>query len=345
MAKPIRVLIVDDSRFIQKIFSSILGSAPDIQVLDVANDAFDAREKIKALNPDVITLDIEMPKMNGLDFLEKIMTLRPMPVVMVSTLTQKGADATLRALEIGAVDYVSKPADNTNQNIHSIATQLVDAVRAAARANLRTRVLAHKTETRPTPLPIKNPESDRIIAIGSSTGGVEALREIIPFLPPTTPPVMITQHMPPGFTATFAERLDGLSNIRVHEARDGMKLERGHAYLAPGGYHLRLAGSFGRYHCSVQPGDLISGHRPSVDALFDSVAGIAGGRAIGIILTGMGKDGAIGMLKMKEAGAQTLGQNEQSCVVYGMPKAARLNGAVDREVSLEHMAQSILNLC
>jgi two-component system chemotaxis response regulator CheB len=347
MPKPIRVLIVDDSRFIQKMFSHILSEAQDIEVLDVANDAYDAREKIKSLNPDVITLDIEMPKMDGLSFLEKIMTLRPMPVVMVSTLTQKGADATLRALEIGAVDYVSKPAENTNQNIHQIGEQLVAAVRAAARANVRGhRYAPNKDAGKPKPLAIKNPASNHIIAIGSSTGGVEALRDIIPKLPTSCPAIVMTQHMPAQFTQTFAERLNGLAHITVHEAEDGMPLERGHAYLAPGSHHLAVKPApGGSLICHLDDGPLMTGHKPSVDVLFASAAEHIKKRAIGVILTGMGKDGAKGLLQMKEAGANTIGQNEQSCVVYGMPKAAKLNGGVDREISLEHIAQNILNLC
>jgi len=346
MPKPIRVLIVDDSRFIQKMFSHILGEAPDIEVLGVANDAYDAREKIKALNPDVITLDIEMPKMDGISFLEKIMTLRPMPVVMVSTLTQKGAEHTLRALELGAVDYVSKPAENTNQHIHQISSQLVEAVRAAAKARVQPhRYTQNKEPSKPKPLSIKNPASLKLIAIGSSTGGVEALREIIPKLPTTCPPILMTQHMPVQFTKTFAQRLDTLSHITVHEAQDGMTLERGHAYLAPGSHHLKIALKGDKFKCMLDDGPLVTGHKPSVDVLFSSFAQQVKKRAIGVILTGMGKDGAKGLLEMKDAGAQTLGQNEQSCVVYGMPKAAKLNGGVDREVSLEHIAQSLLNLC
>lgn len=347
MAKKIRVLIVDDSAFIREIFTEMLNEAPDIEVIGAAQDAYDAREKIKALDPDVITLDIEMPKMDGLSFLEKIMTLRPMPVVMVSTLTQKGADTTIRALELGAVDYVSKPADRTTSNIHVVQEALLEKVRAASKARVKARNSATANSTKkPAALPLKKaPSPERVIAIGSSTGGVEALRDILPYLPENCPPVLMVQHMPAQFTTSFAQRLDNLSHITVVEAQNNQRIEAGHAYLAPGGLHMTVKRVGEQLYCKIEDGDNVSGHKPSVDKLFDSVADVIGKEAVGVILTGMGKDGAIGLLKMRESGSPTLGQNEQSCIVYGMPKAAKLNGAVEVELPLKALPQAILNKC
>lgn len=337
----IRVLIVDDSAFIRKMFTEFLSSDPAIEVLGTAVDPHDARQKIKQLNPDVITLDIEMPKMDGIAFLEKIMTLRPMPVVMVSTLTQKGADKTLQALELGAFDFVSKPTEQLTKNIEVLKDDLIAKVKAAASAKVRpydgTPLTLMKHSKPFSPI-----RQGMLIAIGSSTGGVEALRHIIPMLPKECPPIAITQHMPEHFTASFAARLDGMSQLTVSEATNGQLMKASHAYVAPGGYQLRIQRMGAQYKCIVTDGEKVSGHKPSVDALFDSVADVAGDKAIGVILTGMGKDGAIGMKKMRQAGARTLGQNESSCVVYGMPKAAMLAGAVEKELALDVIAKGIV---
>jgi two-component system chemotaxis response regulator CheB len=341
--KPITVLIVDDSALIRRMFTDILRDTPDIEVVDTAVNAEDAREKIKRHNPKVVTLDIEMPGMNGLAFLEKIMTLRPTPVIMASTLTQKGADAALQALELGAVDYISKPTGGPlGGSIEELKEELPSKIRAAATANLmRRRVLPPKT------LRYK-PRSDAkhtLIAIGSSTGGVEALREIFSMLPGNCPPIVMTQHMPQQFTPSFAARLDSLSEVTVAEATHNTILKYGHAYLAPGNRHMKIAKRGSELVCLIEDSPHVSGHRPSVDVLFDSVAQTVGAHAIGVILTGMGKDGAQGLLHMHAQGAQTIGQNQATCVVYGMPKAAYALGAVDIELPLQGIAGQIITFC
>lgn len=351
MKKKTRVLIVDDSSLIRSLFTEMLNSDPGIEVIGTASDPYDAREKIKQLNPDVITLDVEMPKMDGLSFLEKIMSLRPMPVVMASTLTQKGAETTIRALEIGAIDYVSKPTTSqTRDTLSALKDELIAKVKIAAKARVRSNQHAHANnnvdESLILPFTPSAITKRKIIAIGSSTGGVEALREIIVRLPSNCPPVVITQHMPETFTASFAARLNKLSAVTVHEASDGQRIETGHVYIAPGGKHLEIhATGKDSYLCKVSDGMLVSGHKPSVDVLFRSVAKAVKDNAVGVILTGMGKDGAEGMRDMKLAGALTLGQNEETCVVYGMPKAAKMNQAVDVEISLGKMAEEILKRC
>lgn len=339
--KKITVLIVDDSALIRQMFTTMLSKDPAIEVVGSAVDPYDAREKIKKLNPDVITLDVEMPKMDGLAFLEKIMSLRPMPVVMVSSLTQRGADVTLKAMEIGAVDYISKPTENLGvETIALLQDKLISKVKMAARANVRPKGARYIPE-KPQVLEYKG-NADKIIAIGSSTGGVEALREIVGVLPANTPPIVVTQHMPEAFTASFAKRLDENSEMTVYEAQDGMKIERGCLYLAHGGQHLEIKKQGTGYVCYCYKGENVSGHCPSVDVLFRSVAKEAKNKALGVILTGMGKDGADGMLEMKNAGIVNLGQDEASCVVYGMPKVAYDMGAVSKQVSLERMAKEIL---
>lgn len=341
---PITVLIVDDSAFIRKLFSEMLSDAPDIQVVGTAIDAQDAREKIKRLNPQVLTLDIEMPGMDGLSFLEKIMTLRPMPVVMVSTLTQKNAQETIHALETGAVDYISKPLGTQNRDsMDFLRHELIGKVRAAAQANLVRGTAKPKQPQLLTFTPQK--PCNKIIALGSSTGGVEALRDIFLTLPANCPPIVMTQHMPEQFTPSFAARLNLLSGVTVAEAYDGAKLEAGHAWLAPGNRHLSVVRNGRDLFCRLDDGPHVSGHRPSVDVLFSSVAEAAGAQAVGAILTGMGKDGAQGLLNMREAGAYTLGQSQSSCVVYGMPKAAMTAGAVMLELPLTEIAAHILRHC
>jgi len=337
MAK-IRVLVVDDSATMRSLITAALNRDPEIEVCGAAGDPFEARGMIKALNPDVVTLDIEMPNMNGIEFLEKIMRLRPMPVVMVSTLTQAGAEMTLRALELGAIDCVAKPADALGTQ--DALNEIVVKVKIAARASVRT-----KADTAPTAARTKTfmPSGD-VVAIGSSTGGVEALLAILTMFPDTCPPTVITQHMPATFTASFAARLDRASGAKVQEATDGAMLEPGKVYVAPGGAtHLEVVRSAG-LRCRLVQGDPVSGHRPSVDVLFNSVANAVGDKAVGVILTGMGRDGAQGLLAMRNARAKTLGQDEQSCVVYGMPRAAFEIGAVEKQVSLSSMGQSILDL-
>ena len=336
----IRVLVVDDSATMRSLISAALNRDPGIEVVGGAGDPFEARGMIKALNPDVVTLDIEMPNMNGIEFLEKIMRLRPMPVVMVSTLTQAGAERTLRALELGAVDCVGKPADATGTQ--EALAEIVAKVKIAARASVRTNAGAAPSAA-PTRRKDFMPSGD-IVAIGSSTGGVEALLSIVTLFPETCPPTVITQHMPATFTASFAARLDRSSGAKVQEATDGALLEPGKIYVAPGGVaHLEVVRSAG-LRCRLVQGDPVSGHRPSVDVLFNSVANAVGDKAVGVILTGMGRDGAQGLLAMRKAGAKTLGQDEASCVVYGMPRAAFEIGAVEKQVSLSSMGQSILDL-
>lgn len=331
-----RVLVVDDSNVMRKLISAALSADPELEVVGEAGDPLQAREAIKALNPDVITLDVEMPNMSGIDFLERIMRLRPMPVVMVSTLTARGTEATLAALELGAVDCIEKPRGSDAAGFRLIA----EKVKMAARARVRQR-----SACAPTPqageLFVPN---DKIVAIGSSTGGVEALLTIVEQLPANCAPTVITQHMPATFTKSFAERLNRACAAIVTEARDGDPLLPGRVYVAPGGdYHLEIEGK-AQLRCKVSHGDPVSGHCPSVDVLFSSVARNAKQRGVGVILTGMGRDGAQGLKAMRDAGARTLGQDESTCVVYGMPRAAHDLGAVERQLPLEKLGPAIRNL-
>ena len=334
---PARVVIVDDSPTMRSLIAATLRRDHDLEVVGMAGDPFEARQVIRDLNPDVVTLDIEMPNMNGLEFLEKIMRLRPMPVVMVSTLTQAGAEATLRALELGAVDCVAKPtsASATGEGLSDLA----ERVKAAALASVRPKMHV----SAPTPHAAYTPSGD-IVAIGSSTGGVEALLTVLGNFPENCPPTVITQHMPATFTRSFAARLDRATPAHVQEAYDGAPIEVGKIYLAPGGEtHLEVVRS-GGLRCRLTAGDPVSGHRPSVDALFSSVAAAAGNTAVGVILTGMGRDGASGLKMMREAGAKTVGQDEASCVVYGMPKVAFEIGAVEQQIPIGHIGSAILKL-
>ncbi|QLF69339.1 chemotaxis response regulator protein-glutamate methylesterase [Peteryoungia desertarenae] len=339
MANPARVLVVDDSPTMRGLITAVLNKDPEVSVIGQAGDALEARAAIKQLNPDVVTLDIEMPNMNGLEFLEKIMKLRPMPVIMVSTMTHRGAEATLAALEIGAFDCVGKPAPGDARPFGDLA----DKVKAAARSQ-------HRYVSVANPAPVTSaPVADfrvgrKIVAIGSSTGGVEALIAVLQKFPRNCPPTVITQHMPPTFTKSFAERLNRLCAPVVEEATDGARLEIGKIYLAPGGErHLQVANASAP-SCRLVDKAPVNGHRPSVDVLFDSVAELAGRNAVGVILTGMGRDGASGLLKMRHAGARTLGQNEKTCVVYGMPRVAHELGAVEQQLPLASIGEEILKL-
>ena len=342
MGKPVRVLVVDDSALIRQLISSLLSADPEIEVVGTAGDPLIARDRIKALNPDVVTLDVEMPNMDGITFLRKIMTLRPMPVIMISTLTQAGADVTLEALEIGAVDFIAKPSSDAVHAMPALAAELQAKVKAAARTRIRPRTTA------PAPAP-KRARSVRangkIIAIGASTGGVEALKVVLTHLPADCPPILVTQHMPPRFTAAFAQRLNRECPMTVSEAAHNDVIETGHVYIAPGSHHLEIVKNGLEYRCSLNDGPAVTGHRPSVDVLFKSMARAVGKSAVGVILTGMGKDGAEGMLEMRNAGARTIGQDEASSLIYGMPHVAFERGGVMRQCSLTNIADAILDAC
>jgi two-component system chemotaxis response regulator CheB len=340
---PVRVLVIDDSALMRQLLSALLSEDPEIEVVGTANDPMVARDRIKELNPDVITLDIEMPQMDGLTFLRKLMELRPMPVVMCSTLTQAGANATLEALEIGAVDFIAKPTSNIAGGMNDLAIDLRAKVKAAARARVSRRTSAPKQG--PVKHALLGNVSEKIIVIGASTGGVEALKEVLIRLPPDTPPILITQHMPPRFTTAFANRLNNECPMTIHEAAHDQPVERGHAYIAPGAHHLELTRKGIRFHCLLHDQPPMSGHRPSVDVLFRSAARIAGSITIAVILTGMGKDGAEGMLELRQARATTLGQDEGSSLIYGMPRVAFERGAVMRQYPLTKMADAILDAC
>lgn len=334
----IRVLICDDSAFMRSLIRSVLERDGAFVVIGEAGDAFEAREAIKSLNPDVLTLDVEMPRMDGVAFLEKIMRLRPMPVVMVSTLTQAGADITLQALELGAANAVQKPSPSESNGFLRFGEELRAAITAAAQC-ARPVMSTGRPDARAAG-PAQYIEA--MIAIGASTGGVEALHQILPRFPANAPPIAIVQHMPAEFTRRFAERLDQACAISVCEAQDAMQLRAGMCVIAPGGRHLRVAGSPGRLVCQLSDEALISGHRPSVDGLFASVAKSAGPSGAGMLLTGMGRDGAEGLLHMRRAGAFTCAQSEASCVIYGMPRAAQELGACAAQADLADLPGLVL---
>jgi two-component system chemotaxis response regulator CheB len=340
MQKKITVLCVDDSALVRGLMTEIINSQPDMTVVATAPDPLVARELIKKHNPDVLTLDVEMPRMDGLDFLEKLMRLRPMPVLMVSSLTERGSEITLRALELGAVDFVTKPKLGIRDGLLEYTELITDKLRAAARA--RPRALAPAAPTRQV---LRSPlsSSEKLVIIGASTGGTEAIRHVLQPMPADSPAILITQHMPAGFTRSFAQRLDTLCSLTVREATHGERVLPGHVYLAPGGdYHMRLGRSGANYVVELDASEPVNRHRPSVDVLFHSAAANAGQNAIGVILTGMGKDGAAGLLEMKRAGARTLAQDEASCVVFGMPREAIALGGADEIVSLDGMSERIL---
>ncbi|MFC3338435.1 protein-glutamate methylesterase/protein-glutamine glutaminase [Paracandidimonas soli] len=339
--KKIRVLCVDDSALVRGLMTEIINGKPDMEVVAVAPDPLVARELIKQHNPDVLTLDVEMPRMDGLDFLERLMRLRPMPVVMVSSLTERNSEVTLRALELGAVDFVTKPKLGLRDGLMEYADIIADKIRAAAASRPRQAPKERVT----TRLAMAQPFSttEKLILIGASTGGTEAIRQVLEPLPANSPAILITQHMPAGFTRSFVQRLDNLCAVQVHEAEDGQRVLPGHVYLAPGGVaHMKLARSGANYIVQLEDSEPVNRHRPSVDVLFHSAAKVAGKNAVGAILTGMGKDGAQGLLAMREAGAVTFAQDEASCVVFGMPREALHIGAAMEAVPLSQMSERIL---
>ena len=354
MNKKIRVLVVDDSATMRQLLTEILNSDPAIEVVGSAADPYIAREKIKLLNPDVLTLDVEMPRMDGLVFLRNLMRLRPMPVVMCSSLTQQGAAVALDALALGAVDFVAKPAVDVVHGMKDAAQEVITKVKMAAHAQVRALVEAstlHVAERHDADvvLPKRGPPThfattDRIIAIGASTGGTSAIKEVLSRLPPDMPGIVIVQHIPQAFSGPFAARMNASSAINVCEASDRQPILAGHAYIAPGDRHLLVVRDGARYQCRLSDGDLVNRHRPSVDVMFRSVAQSAGRNSVGVMLTGMGRDGAEGMKEMREAGAPTIAQDEKSSVVWGMPGAAWQIGAVQSLHPLPEIAGQIVKL-
>ncbi|HUW49980.1 MAG TPA: chemotaxis response regulator protein-glutamate methylesterase [Sulfuricella sp.] len=342
----IKVLIVDDSALIRSVLKEIIESHKDLKVVGAAPDPLVAREMIKALNPDVITLDVEMPRMDGIGFLEKLMRLRPMPVVMISSLTEKGSDITLRALELGAVDFIAKPKLDISRGLKEYSQEIAEKIRAAAKAHLKKPTFqVQPSLTADAVLPsLSNriASTEKLIIVGASTGGTEAIKDFLIKLPPDCPGIAVTQHMPEAFTKSFAQRLDSLCKISVKEAEDGDRILPGHAFIAPGHSHLLIKRSGANYVCELSDGPLVNRHRPSVDVLFRSAANHVGKNAIGVILTGMGKDGAVGMMEMKQAGSYNFAQDEASCVVFGMPKEAIATGGVDEIVPLQDMAARVM---
>src|SRR5688572_8197269 len=353
--KKIRVLVVDDSALVRQILMEVLNGAPDVEVVGTASDPFMARDRIKELNPDVLTLDVEMPRMDGLTFLANLMRLRPMPVVMVSSLTEQGADTTLRALELGAIDFVSKPKIDLAGTLADFGDEILAKIRVAAGA----RVMARSS---PVSVPRIAPKfsadavipgntggkmlrtTDRIIAIGASTGGTEAIREVLMGLPADCPAIVIAQHIPEAFSLPFTKRMDSLAKMSVVEPSDGQYIMAGHVYIAPGGKHLLVERDGARYRCRLNNGPPVNRHCPSVDVLFRSVAQNVGPNAVGVILTGMGDDGARGLKEMLDAGARTMAQDEASSVVWGMPGAAVKLGGAQEILPLGKVAENIMRL-
>ncbi len=350
----IRVVVVDDSALVRGLLAEIINRQPDMVCVGAASDPLAAREMIRALNPDVITLDVEMPHMDGLDFLSKLMRLRPMPVVMVSTLTERGADVTLRALALGAVDFVAKPRIGVADGLQQLADDITDKVRAAALARVRrlpaapgVRAIAGAAPVGgPLPAPVASVgrlRNQKIIFIGASTGGTEATKELLMHLPADAPALLITQHMPAGFTKSYAARLDGLCRLRVKEAVHGEPILPGHAYIAPGGLHLSVARLGSHYSAQVTDGAPVNRHKPSVAVLFESAARVVGPHALGVMLTGMGADGARAMKLMRDAGSHNICQDEATCVVFGMPREAIAHGAAHEVLALQHIAPALLD--
>ncbi len=346
----IKVLVVDDSALMRALLTEIINGAHDLKVVGSAPDPIAARDMIKSLNPDVLTLDVEMPKMDGLEFLDRLMRLRPMPVIMISAMTEKGSEVTLKALELGAVDFVAKPRAENISMMQAYAEEIRDKIRTAAGAKLNAPAprpsLTAAAPARPA-IAESNFSSrllnDKVIAIGASTGGTEAIKDVLMALPASMPPIVMVQHMPETFTPSFARRLDSLSKLTVIEAQGGERLQPGMVYLAPGHSHLVIRKSANGYVTELNQNEPVNRHRPAVDALFNSVASeVRGDNKIGIILTGMGKDGAQGMLTLRQAGAYTIGQDQASCVVYGMPREAALVGGVEEVASLDKVPAALL---
>lgn len=356
MQDKIKVLIVDDSALVRQILTGIIEQSNNLVVVGSARDPLDAREKIKQLNPDVLTLDVEMPKMDGVTFLKNLMRLRPMPVVMISTLTESGADITLEALEVGAVDFVSKPKIDVKEALEDYADLIIEKIEMAAKAKVREykrkasslkpeEKLSADAVLKKKDGKIRFKTTDKIVAIGASTGGTEAIKEVLEGLPANSPGIVISQHIPIAFSRAFTERVNRSSQVTVCEPTDGQKILPGHVYIAPGDKHLVVERSGAEYICRLNDGPPVSRHKPSVDVMFRSVAQNVGPNAMGVMLTGMGADGAQGMLEMKEQGAYNISQDEQSCVVWGMPGAAVKIGAIDKELNLRNIADEILRYC
>ncbi len=340
-----RVVVVDDSALVRSLLTEIINRQPDMTCVGAAADPLLAREMIRNLDPDVITLDIEMPRMDGLEFLARLMRLRPMPVVMVSTLTERGAEATMKALELGAVDFVAKPKVGVSDGLRQLGDDITEKIRCAALARvhrLPTAAPAAGAAPARAPTSIGHLSTEKIIFIGASTGGTEATRDVLTRLPADAPAVMITQHMPPGFTRSYAARLAGLCRIRVAEATDGERVLPGHAYIAPGGFHMSVERSGANYIARVRDGEPVNRHKPSVEVLFQSAARVVGRNAVGVMLTGMGGDGAAAMREMREAGSWNVSQDEASCVVYGMPREAVAHGAVHEVLPLSRIAERLI---
>jgi two-component system chemotaxis response regulator CheB len=341
MKHDIRVLIVDDSAVVRKVLAEELGRERGIEVIGTAPDPYVARDKIVQLKPDVVTLDIEMPRMDGLTFLRKLMKHYPLPVIVVSSLTQKGGTMAMEALAAGAVEVISKPT--AAYSVGDMGLQLADKIRAVAHVDVRGRMKpSREGSTLPGQIPALRQTTNKVLAIGASTGGTEAIKTVLTALPSNAPGIVIVQHMPAKFTTSFAERLDSLCQVRVREAADGDSVVSGQALLAPGNFHMLLKRSGSRYYVEVKSGPMVHHQRPAVDVLFRSVARTAGANAVGIIMTGMGGDGAVGLLEMRSAGARTIAQDERSCVVFGMPKEAVKKGGVEKIVSLEAISRTAL---
>lgn len=346
--RKIRVLVIDDSALIRSVMKELIDREKDMECVGAAPDPLAAREMIKSLNPDVLTLDVEMPKMDGLDFLERLMRLRPMPVVMVSTLTERGSNITFRALELGAVDFVSKPKLDIARGMEGYAGEIADKIRAAAQAKVRKAApppIIQEKLSADVILPSiagRFSTTEKLIIIGASTGGTEAIKEVLTRFPADVPGILVAQHMPENFTKSFAERMNSLCKISVKEAESNERILPGHAYIAPGHSHLLLKRSGANYMTELNQGPPVNRHRPSVDVLFRSAANVAGANALGIILTGMGKDGAQGLLEMKQAGSHTIAQDEASCVVFGMPREAILLGGASEVLPLQNIARHTL---
>lgn len=354
MNRKTRVIVVDDSALVRSLLAEIINRQPDMECIGTANDPLVAREMIREKNPDVITLDIEMPKMDGIDFLGRIMRLRPMPVLMISTLTERGAEITMRALELGAVDFVSKPRVGVANGLSQLSTEIVEKIRIAASAHVHRMVKPAPAAVEHGAAPVAKPavssatllgklSTEKLIAIGASTGGTEAIREVLTQMPADAPAIVITQHMPPGFTTSFAARLNSLCQITVKEATHGERLLPGHAYIAPGGKQFAISRSGANYVAVVdEQAPPVNRHKPSVEVLFKSVAQFAGRNATGVMLTGMGADGAAAMREMKDAGSYNYVQDEASCIVFGMPREAIAHGAADEVLPLTQIAPALL---